>query len=113
MNDLVWPERWQREAIDAALPYVDTDARLDIFVDDPETAVSGTRIAGHLFRGADGSVMAIHDRSGRPDVYPWRLLSGPVLVVHLLRPGKRPVELYRHPHWATPFGRSRKRSGVA
>ena len=100
MTDLKWPDKWQPEAIDAALPYVDTDERLDILVDDPSVAVSGTRIAGHLCRGDDGQVMAIHDRSGRPDVYPWVLLSGPVLTIKLLRPRRRAVELYRNPLWS-------------
>ena len=98
-DHLRWPEQWQAEAIAAALPYVGSDERLDILVDDPTVAISGTRLAGHLIRGDDGQVMVIHDRSGRPDVYPWRLLRGPVLVIRLLRPRKRALELYRHPLW--------------
>jgi hypothetical protein len=78
--------------------HIGTDERLDILVD-PPTAMSGTRNAGHLYRGEHGTVMMIHDRSGRPDVYPWELLSGPVLTVKLLRPRRRAVELYRHPEW--------------
>lgn len=99
MAELIWPERWQPEAIAAAAPYVGTDERLDILVDDPLTAKSGTRLGGHLYAAEDGQVMVIHDRSGRPDVYPWRLLSGPVLVIKLLRPRRKAVELYRHPLW--------------
>jgi len=98
MGDLKWPNRWQAEAIAAALPYVGSDERLDIWVGDP-TDLSGTLIGGHLYEGDDGVVMVIHDRSGRPDVYPWRLLSGPVLLVKLLRPRRKAVELYRHPDW--------------
>ncbi len=98
MPDVTWPDHWQAEAIVAALPYVDTDERLDIWVDDPDTATTGTRIAGHLYRDAD-RVMIIHDRSGRPDVYPWQLLAGPVLVIKLMRPGRAAKELYRHPRW--------------
>ena len=94
-----WPDRWQPEAIEAALPYVDTDERLDILVDDPAVAIHGTRVGGYLFRGEDDTVMIIHDRSGRPDVYPWRLLSGPVLVIKRPRPRRRAEELYRHPDW--------------
>jgi hypothetical protein len=97
--DPIWPDRWQPEAIAAATPYVDADDRLDILVDDPQVALSGTRLGGYLFRGDDGAVTIIHDRSGEPDVYPWRLLRGPVLVIKLLRPGRRAVELYRHPLW--------------
>jgi hypothetical protein len=99
MVDLIWPQRWQPEAIEAARSYVGTDERLEILVDDPAVAVSGTLLGGYLFRGDDGRVMIIHDRSGRPDVYPWALLRGPVLVVKLLRPRRRGVELYRHPDW--------------
>src|SRR5688500_2447612 len=31
-GDVVWPPDWQQEAIDAALPYVDSDDRLHILV---------------------------------------------------------------------------------
>jgi hypothetical protein len=99
VGSLKWPDRWQREAIEAALPYVDTDERLDILVDDPAVAVAGTRLQGHLYRGDDDAVMVIHDRSGRPDVHPWRLLSGPVLVIKRLRPRRSAEQLYRHPDW--------------
>ena len=99
MVDLHWPDKWQAEAVAAALPYIGTDDRLDILVDEPTDAMAGTRIAGHLYRGDDGAVMMIYDRSGRPGIFPWRLLSGPVLVIKLLRPGRRSKELYRHPLW--------------
>jgi hypothetical protein len=98
-HDLRWPELWQPEAIEAALPYVGTDDRLEILVDDPAVAKSGTSLGGHLYRGDEGTVLIIHDRSGRPDVYPWPLLRGPVLLIRLLRPRRRAVELYRHPLW--------------
>ena len=99
MADLTWPEGWQLEAIEAAQPYVGTDDRLDILVDDPATTIHGTRLTGHLFRGDDGRVMVIYDHSGRADVHPWALLSGPVLAIKLLRPRRRALELYGHPHW--------------
>ena len=99
MDDLSWPDRWQPEAVEAVRPYVDADARLEILVDDPATAISGTLLGGYVYRGADGSVMIIHDHSGRPDVYPWRLLAGPVLRVSLLRPRRRRLDLYVHPDW--------------
>jgi hypothetical protein len=41
--------------------------------------------------------MILHDRTGRS--YPWKLLSGPVLEIKLLRPRRRAVLLYRHPDW--------------
>ena len=98
-TDLIWPDLWQPEAIEAARPYVGTEDRLDILVDDPMLARSGTRLGEYLFRGDDGVVTIIHDRSGRADVYPWPLLRGPVLVITLLHPGRRATELYRHPLW--------------
>ena len=105
MTVLRWPEEWQPEAIEAASAYVGTDERLDIWLGPPGLAISGTRMSGHLYGGEDGAVLIIHDRSGRPDVHPWRLLPGPVLVVKLLRPGRRATELYRHPLWPKRPGR--------
>ena len=99
MAELRWPDLWQPEAIAVAAPYVDTDERLDILVDDPAVAVYGTRMAGHLYRGEDDSLMIIYDKSGRPNVFPWRVMTGPVLVIKLLRPGRRAQEIYRHPEW--------------
>ena len=99
MDDLSWPDRWQPDAIDAVQPYVDADERLEILVDDPATAVSGTLLSGYVYRAEGGTVMIVHDRSGRLDVHPWRLLAGPVLRVSLLRPRRRRVDLYVHPDW--------------
>jgi len=99
MTGLSWPDDWQEEAIRAALPFVGTEERLDILVGDPARSIHGTRLTGHLFAGDDGRVMVIHDRSGRPDVYPWPLLPGPVLSINLLRPRRRALGLYGHPHW--------------
>ena len=99
MPELRWPDRWPSEAVDVVRPYVGTADRLDILVGDPAVAISGTRLAGHLFAAEDGAVMIVHDRSGRPDVFPCPLLSGPVLVIELLRPRRRALELYRHRLW--------------
>jgi hypothetical protein len=49
VSDLRWPDLWQDEAIEAARPFVGSDDRLDILVDDPTVAVSGTRLGGYLF----------------------------------------------------------------
>jgi hypothetical protein len=100
-RDFVWPPDWQPEAIDAALPYVGSEARLRILVGDPKDPISGTPIAGHLF-SQDGELMIIYDKSGRPDVYPWRLPRGPVLRIELLRPKKRRVVLFSVPGWELP-----------
>jgi hypothetical protein len=97
-RDLVWPSDWQQEAINAALPYVGSDHRLHILVGDPKVAVSGTAVTGYLLE-EDGKVMIIYDRTGRPDVYPWPLLRGPVLRIELLRAKKRRVVLFSAPGW--------------
>jgi len=97
-HDITWPPDWQQEAIEAALPYLDSDDRLHILVGDPKESISGTAIAGDLFT-EDGKVMIIYDKSGRPDVYTWPLLRGPVLRIELLRPKKRRVVLFSAPGW--------------
>jgi hypothetical protein len=76
------------------LPYLGSDERLRILVDDPRRALSGSLVEAHVYV-EDGVPMIIHDRSGRPDVFPGELLSGPVLRVELLRPRRRPLVLYR------------------
>ena len=94
-----WPKQWQSEAIDAVSRYVDSGAQLEILVGPPEKSIHGTLISGYLYTADDGSLKIIHDRSGRPDVYPWALLAGPVLVVKVREPGKRLRTIYRHPRW--------------
>ena len=94
-GELTWPDRWQPDAIEALLPYLDTDARVRIVLDDPKVAVSGTVIEGHVYV-ENGEPMIVHDRSGRPDVFPWRLLLGPVQRIELLIPSRRPVVLFEH-----------------
>jgi hypothetical protein len=97
-----WPDRWQPEAIEAVAPYLGQDTRIEILVDDPRTTISGTLVAGYVFVDVDGDVSIIHDRSDRPDVYPWKLLSGPVLEVRELRPRRPRHVVYRHPDWSGP-----------
>ena len=99
--EIDWPARWQPEAMEAVAPYFGSKERLRITVDPPEKALFGTVLEGHVYVEA-GVPMIIHDRSGRPDVFPWPLLSGPVLRVELLRPRRRPLVLYAHPHWTPP-----------
>ena len=101
MPDPAWPALWQREAITAIAPYLDTDATVDLLVGDPETSIHGSRLAGYLFTN-NGEVWVIHDRSGRPDVYPGRLLRGPVLQIRVREPGKRSRLVYAHPEWTPP-----------
>ena len=99
MTSLKWPPRWQPDAVAAALPYLDSEDRLDVLVGPPETSLSGTRISGYLYTGETGEPMMIHDHSGRQDVYPWRLLDGPVLKITLLRARRPGKILYQHPQW--------------
>jgi hypothetical protein len=68
---------------------------LRILLDDPKVAVSGTVIEGHVY-AENAEPMIIHDRSGRADVFPWRLLRGPVQRIELLRPRRRPLVLFEH-----------------
>jgi hypothetical protein len=97
-----WPPRWQTEAQAALTPYLGGESRLRIIVG-PPTAVSGTVLEGFVY--VDGRTpMVIHDRSGRPDVYPWPLLAGPVLRIYELRPRRKPAVVYAHPDWSPPHG---------
>lgn len=103
MASLEWPDLWQQEAKQALLPVFGTDARVRIVVDDPATAIDGTVIEGFVYVD-EGVPTIIHDRSGRADVYPWKLLSGPVLRIYELRPKGKPVVLFAHPGWTPRHG---------
>ena len=100
-SEIAWPADWQREAIEAVLPHLGTDERLEILVGDPQRSIHGTLLGGHVYID-DGTPTIIHDRSGRPDVFPWQLLSGPVLRIQLLRPRRPRVVLFAHPDWSPP-----------
>ena len=97
-SEIKWPARWQCAAVEAVLPHLGSDERLRILLDDPKTAVYGTLIEGYVYV-EDGTAMIIYDRSGRPDVFPSKLLSGPVLQIELIRPARRPLLLFEHPDW--------------
>lgn len=98
---ITWPLAWQAEARAALLPSIGGDDRVRITVD-PPTAISGTVLEGFLYQ--DGPrLMIIHDRSGRADVYPCEVLSGPVLRIELLRPRRRSQVVYAHPEWSPPL----------
>ena len=107
MTEWTWPALWQPEAVEAVRPYVDADARLEILVGDPATSIDGTLIAGFVYAAEDGSLNVTHDHSGRPDVYSWGLMRGPVLRVSVLRPRRRRLDLYNHPEW-TPRATTRE-----
>jgi hypothetical protein len=101
LRNVRWPRDWQPEAIEALLPYVDSDHRVEILVGDPERSGSGTTIAGYVYL-EEGEPMIIYELSGRPDVYPWQLLQGPVLRIELLRPRKPRVVLFAARGWERP-----------
>ena len=92
-----WPGDWQREAREALAPYLGADTRVRIVVG-PPTARDGSMVEGFVY--LDGNVpTCVFDRSGRPSVYPWRLLQGPVLRIEELAPRPRPRVVYAHPEW--------------
>lgn len=97
MSSLTWPERWQHDAIVATAPYVNTDYLVEITVGDPATSIDGSIIAGYVFTTETGELQFMHDHSGRPDVYPGRLLIGPVLRVTARLPKKHRKVVYSHP----------------
>jgi len=96
-----WPAHWQTEAIDAVRPYLGTEERLRITLDDPETAIDGTVLEGNI-HVEDATPVMTFDRSGKTGIFPWKLIAGPVLRFELIRPRKRPVLLYAHPDWDPP-----------
>lgn len=98
MSDHTWPEGWQPEAI-AVATYVDSDFMVEMWLG-PTSSIDGTVLSGYGFTDEDGQLRIIHDRSGRPDVYPWPLLEGPVLRVAVRLPGKRRTIAFAHPDWS-------------
>jgi hypothetical protein len=94
-----WPVRWQTDAIAAVDPYIDSEYLVEILVGDPATSIDGTLVAGYVYTDPDGELRIIHDRSGRPDVFPWRPPIGPVLRVSARLPGGRRTVIYAHPEW--------------
>ncbi len=99
---IAWPPRWQIEAIDALTPFLGGDSRLRIIVD-PPTAIFGTLLEGFVYLDDQVPTM-IYDRSGRPDVYPWRLSAGPVLRIYELRPRRKKAVVFAHPDWSPRDG---------
>jgi hypothetical protein len=87
MDEIRWPVGWQQEAIDALLPYVGSEERVEIDFG-TEKGEFVAKMAGHVYV-EDGEPMIIWDRSGRGDVYPWTLLTGPIQKIELLVPKRR------------------------
>lgn len=100
MESISWPKTWQPEARAALLQFIDADDRVEIIVGDPLTSIDGTVLAGHVYLEGT-NLMIIYDRSGRADVFRWRLPVGPVLEIASL-PGGRRRSIYRHPQWTRP-----------
>ena len=99
---VTWPDRWQPDAIEAIAPLVGTDTRVEVLVGDPATSLHGSSLEGFWYWGDDDRLMVIYDRSGRPDVYPWSALDGPVLAVVVKPQGHRRRTAFREPRWAGP-----------
>ena len=96
VTEVKWPRLWQEEAKLAIGSYFGRDCRLRIVVDDLAAAIDGTVLEGFVY--LDGGVPTIiHDRSGRPGVYPWSLLSGPVLRIYELAPRRKRLAVYARP----------------
>jgi hypothetical protein len=85
------------------MPYFSRDERLRIIVGDPATSIDGSVLEGYLYLNGTVPVM-IHDRSGRSDVYPWRLLAGPVLRIYELRPRRKPSRIFADESWTPRQG---------
>src|SRR5215203_6039112 len=64
---------------------------------------------GHVYL-EDETPTIIHDRSGRPDVFPGPLLEGPVLRIERVRPRRRPLLLFAHPEWSLELAASQAAS---
>lgn len=93
-----WPDRWQSDAKAALEPYFGADARVDI-VYGPNSGFGGeTRSGGYVYLVGD-EPMIIYDHSGREDVYPWRLMMGPVMRINEERPRRRPLTVFVDPEW--------------
>src|SRR5215510_1982447 len=76
VTEIQWPPRWQEEAKRVISRYFGRDARLRIVVDDPASAIDGSVLEGFVY--LDGVIPTIiHDRSGRPDVYPCHCWQDP------------------------------------
>jgi hypothetical protein len=99
-----WPAKWQPEVCAIFEPLIGSDSRIDFLVGAPETSIEGSRYAGFLYED-DGILTMIHDRSGRPDVYPWPLPIGPVLRVEVSEGQRKRTVVYRHPAWTAPVDR--------
>jgi hypothetical protein len=98
VSEIEWPADWQVEAQEALTPYLGSGARIRIIVG-PPTSIHGSVLEGFVY--VDGNIpTCIHERSHRPDVYPWRLLQGPVLRIEELRARRKPAVVYAHPDWA-------------
>lgn len=77
-----------------------TDYIVEVWLGDPVESRSGTLLEGYMYVDDNGRATVIHDRSGRPDVYPWPLLAGPVLRMTARVKGRRRKVIYEHPQWA-------------
>jgi hypothetical protein len=104
VSDPRWPANWQADAREALSRYIDTTWQVDLWVDPPH-AIHGTRYAGYVYTSKTGELEMIHDWSGRPGIYPWKLPRGPLLRLKVREgKGKRWQVAYAHPNWNPPGG---------
>jgi hypothetical protein len=97
-----WPPGWQDEAVAVVSPFFGSDVRVRIIVGEPQASIDGSVLEGYLFLAPGGDPVIIYDHSEAPDVYPWKLLAGPVPQVSVQAPGKRRKVVYTHLAWAPP-----------
>jgi hypothetical protein len=102
MVDVRWPEGWQPEAKRAFELYFGSPARLDIWLGTAERQFT-MRLAGNVYLD-EGVPTIIHDYSGKWDIHPWPISTGPALRIYELRPRRRALILFADETWTPPGG---------
>lgn len=106
--DVQWPAGWQQEAREALEPYFGQPTRVDIWLGNDDLKFSA-RISGNVYLD-EGVPTIIHDYSGKWDIYPWRILTGPVLRLYELQPRRRALILFSDERWTRPDGKKGART---
>jgi hypothetical protein len=95
---VTWPSDWQPGAIAALEPYIGSEHIVEITLghrDDVNVVVA--LLAGYVYEAEDGALTMIYDHSGRPDVYPWPVFSGPVQKMTARLKGRRRKTIFPLP----------------
>ena len=98
--DVQWPGRWQQEAKDALQSHFYQPAQVDIWLGTTDLKLV-MRLIGNIYLD-DLIPTIIHDYSGRPGIFPWRINMGPVLRIYELRPRRRALILFADQGWTPP-----------